>query len=176
MATDVIEVDGNHTFDRRLEILEVRNNSVVLKGDQSDYFLFHKLFLIAPFNVYSIVTATGNEIVVPGNRVAEFLAKVEFKVTGTNALDGLYATQSAVYDPAEGLTTITTMGNAFPVGTVNGGYVQTEVAAMAVVCGFGKWNCSDWPTRSGFRSMSLICLPEPASGIKLNIACSHTLA
>lgn len=130
LVSDELIFEGDYTFDRRLEILKIEHNQVTLRGDKSAYFADHRLFLIAPFNVYTILSA-GNKIVnIPGNHVSELLAKQEFRISGTRGLNGQFGVSDATYDESSDITTITIAGNRNLVGIVNGGYVETEAQNM----------------------------------------------
>lgn len=129
LVADEILIDGDLTFDRRLEILQVRDNAVVLKGDQSNYFLSHRLFLIAPFNVYSILSFTSKTLTLSGNLANELLTKQEFRISGTRGLDGMFGVSDAVYDQLQDHTVLTIAGNRVLSGTLAGGYIETETQA-----------------------------------------------
>lgn len=123
---DEIIVDGNYTADRRLEILRSSGNQVVLRGDQTAHFLTHKLFLIAPFNVYQLVSVSGNVVTVQGDVATELQYKKEFRVSGTANANGLYGVSTAYYNTVDGVTEITVAGNYDLSGDVTGGYIETE--------------------------------------------------
>ena len=128
-AADEIIFAGDHSFDRRLEILQVNADSVVLRGIHTEEFLSHRLFLIAPFNVRNILSATQNVITIAGDVANELNAKKEIRVNGTQGRDGMYGVSNAVYDPDEGITSITVAGAANFNVDVTGAYIETETQA-----------------------------------------------
>jgi hypothetical protein len=127
-TADEIVLDGNLTFDRRLEIIKVNTDTIIVRGDHLADFNNHRLFLIAPFNVYSIVSLTGNKVTVTGNREQELLTKREFRIRGTNSADGLYGVRLAVYDESSDTTQITIAGNRTLSGDIFDGYIETETS------------------------------------------------
>lgn len=123
---DRLSFDGNLTFDRRLQILQIDNSSLILKGNRTVDFIYHKLFLIAPFNVYQIVSFGTNTFEVSGNLTSELQYKREFRITGTRGLDGRYGVSSTSYSQADDTTTVTIAGNRVLSGTISDGYFETE--------------------------------------------------
>jgi len=124
--TDELIIDGDFTFDRRLEILNVEGGSLTLRGDHAAVFESHRLFLIAPFNVYSVVSANLNVIKVQGDVAGELKTKKEFKLNGSQGRDGLFGVSDASYDAIEGVTVVTVAGSVnFSVG-VTDAYIETE--------------------------------------------------
>lgn len=128
-SADVVSVPGNWIYDRRIEILSIQGNMAILKGNRTADFINHNLFLIAPFNVHSIVNYTQDSIILEGNRVTEFNLKKEFRVVGTRGLDGEYGVASVTYDEVNHVTKIKVAGNHnFQPISINGGYVETEAS------------------------------------------------
>lgn len=125
-AADEIIVAGNYTFDRRLEILKVEETSLTLRGDHADDFLLHKLFLIAPFNVYSIDSSLDNTLSVIGDISTELTYKREIKLNGSAGRDGLYGVGTATYNASTDITTIKVAGNANFNVDMTGAYIETE--------------------------------------------------
>ena len=124
--TDELVIDGDFTFDRRLEILNIEGGSMKLRGDRTADFASHKLFLIAPFNVYSVVSASLNVIRVQGDVAAELNTKKEFKLSFTQGRDGLYGVADARYDALDDVTVLTVAGAVNFSVDVTGAYIETE--------------------------------------------------
>ena len=119
-------IDGNHTFDRRLEILSIGADHLVLRGDQTSLFEDQKLFLIAPFNVYTIISASEESVDVYGDVSAELNAKKEFRISGSERSDGRYPVSEATYSQIENVTNIKIAGNRSITGGMGGAYIETE--------------------------------------------------
>lgn len=125
-GTDELIVNGDFTFDRRLEILSIEGGSLILRGDHQTEFESHRLFLIAPFNVYAVVSASLNVLNIQGDVAAELNTKKEFKLNFTQGGDGMFGVRDAVYDALSNVTVVTVAGAANFYMDVTGSYIETE--------------------------------------------------
>lgn len=127
--TDRIILDGNWLYDRRLEVSRISGSTVHLPGDHTAEFASHKLFLIAPYNVFKLSAFSGSTITLNGNQVDEFLTKREFAIVNSRGMDGKYGVANAVYDAANDFTVITVTGDReFAALSIADAYVETETS------------------------------------------------
>lgn len=125
--TDEFTVLGDHTRDTRLEIISISGNRMVLRGNVAGYFDDQKLFLIAPFNVYSITSLSDNVIVIPGNVADELNIKRSLRISNDLWNNGVYGVNVATYDPLNDQTRVEVAGDVtFIADSLAGAYIETE--------------------------------------------------
>lgn len=106
-SADEIQVAGDHTFDRRIQIKNIPSSSkITLEGDHVSTFQTHKLFLVVPYFTLNIVDITENSFFISGNKVSEIQSKKDFRVSGSRYNDGVYATSIVRYNPSTNRTEI----------------------------------------------------------------------
>lgn len=106
-SADEIQVAGDHTFDRRIQIKNIPSSSkITLEGDHVSTFQTHKLFLVVPYFTLNIVDITQNSFFISGNKVSEIQSKKDFRVSGSRYNDGVYATSIVRYNPTTNRTEI----------------------------------------------------------------------
>jgi hypothetical protein len=109
--SDTLIISGNYTFDRRVQIVAFSSDSLILAGDATAYLETNKIFIIAPFNVHTIVAVTGNKISVTGDVATEMNTKQEMRIRGSHFYDRPFGIRTATYDENAGVTVIEVAGN-----------------------------------------------------------------
>lgn len=105
-VTGQITVPGSHLYDTFLNIKSIPTlGTIIVAGDQSEYFSKHEMFWVVRKNSYKMLTATGNMLTLGGNHAAQLRAKINIEIQNAGANDGFYGVVSASY--ANGATTVT---------------------------------------------------------------------
>lgn len=93
-----IIISGSHVEDTFLNIKSIPStNTIIVSGNQSEYFTNHKLFWVVPKNIYPIVSHSGYEIVISGNHKDQLEEKNKFHIQDGGYNDGLYGVASVSY-------------------------------------------------------------------------------
>lgn len=104
---DTVVVPGNHVYDVKNQIDSIpAYDTIIVNGDLTPYFAYHKLFVILPVRTLYVVENTAGEIKIKGNYAAELVNERVFKLYNTSEDDGLYNVIQASYDSIFDLTTI----------------------------------------------------------------------
>lgn len=140
-VNDKIIVEGNKTYDIKVQINDILNNSSFsVRGDYTTLFNTHSIFLVIPRHTYNIFQTTENGFILIGNRASEFLTRKNFIVYASGQNDGIYNVKTANYDFSSNKTFIEVLepiNNPLSLGIIeiksgnkNNGIYQVETVSF----------------------------------------------
>ena len=104
--TGQVFVPGDHLFDTYLNIKSVPNlGSIIVEGDQTNYFSKHEMFWVVRKNSYKMLSASGTTLTILGDHTEQLLTKINIEIQQGGGNDGHYGVLNATY--AGGVTTVT---------------------------------------------------------------------
>jgi hypothetical protein len=107
-TTGVITVQGAHLHDTYLNIKSVPNNrTIIVSGDQSEYFDSHALFWVVKKRSLKVLSKTDNQLLIEGSHVDILLQKRDIELNNCGRDDGLFSVVTAVL---QGGNTLITLG------------------------------------------------------------------